>query len=110
MHCSLGEYERSLSGAGYEIIGVKNLKELIIFLKAPGKYRQPCIRQETEQLGQELDFSEIRGQESLRRAVEISVSGFHNLLMIGPPGAGKTMVARRIPGIMPPLTFDEAWS
>ena len=91
-----------------KIIGVKNLKELIIFLKAPGKYRQPCIRQETEQLGQELDFSEIRGQESLRRAVEISVSGFHNLLMIGPPGAGKTMVARRIPGIMPPLTFDES--
>lgn len=56
---------------------------------------------------EKMDFSDIRGQESLKRAVEIAVSGFHNLLMIGPPGAGKTMVARRIPGIMPALTFDE---
>ena len=54
-----------------------------------------------------MDFCEIHGQESLKRAVEIAVSGFHNLLMIGPPGAGKTMIARRIPGIMPELTVEE---
>lgn len=90
-----------------KVMGVKNLKEMILYLKEPEKYKE--TEEKEPQLTEDNmpDFSDIRGQESLRRAVEIAVSGFHNLLMIGPPGAGKTMVARRIPGIMPALTFEE---
>src|SRR5207253_2002956 len=54
------------------------------------------------------DLSEVRGQLLARRALEIASAGGHNLLLVGPPGAGKTMMARRLPGILPPLTFDEA--
>lgn len=91
-----------------KVVGVKNLKELIHFLKEPDTYKEETTSIIESSESEILDFSDIRGQKSLRRAVEIAVSGFHNLLMIGPPGAGKTMVARRIPGIMPPLTFEES--
>lgn len=92
-----------------KIIGVKDIRELVGFLRDPDSFQAGSLLDVPgSSLPEFLDFSDIRGQETLRRAVEIAVSGFHNLLMIGPPGAGKTMVARRIPGIMPPLTFEES--
>lgn len=90
-----------------KVIGVKNLLEMIQYAREPETYVSELKEREEKIITEKLDFSDIRGQESLKRAVEIAVSGFHNILMIGPPGAGKTMIARRIPGIMPDLTFEE---
>ena len=115
-----------------EVLGADNLNQVIhflmdracgeIFLQEDSYYEPPLIpplpmetaRVDPEQLRREqeeglgVDFSQVRGQELLRRAAEIAVSGFHNLLMIGPPGAGKTMTAMRIPTILPETTAEEA--
>ena len=101
---------------GITVWGVNCLNDLLAALNHPEleteKVYQPRIRAEDllrEGTGQDTgDFREVAGQENAKRGAEIAAAGFHNLLMIGPPGVGKSMVAGRIPGILPPLTLKES--
>lgn len=96
---------------GIEIIPVKTLKDLVAYLNNELKienYNDEIFNLGNVNPSYHVDFSEIKGQEKLKRAMEIAAAGEHNLIMIGPPGAGKTMAAMRLPTILPPLNFEEA--
>ncbi|WP_029230730.1 YifB family Mg chelatase-like AAA ATPase [Butyrivibrio sp. VCB2006] len=103
---------------GIKVIGVSSLQEAVAYLCASDEERDKLISPTTVDIQElfrkseydetNLDFADINGQAAVKRAVEIAAAGFHHILIVGPPGAGKSMVAKRIPTILPPLSLKES--
>ncbi len=95
-----------------EVYGMETLMDVIQFLNGDTSYLPTVIDTRREFYEQqnhyELDFSDVKGQESVKRALEVAAAGGHNLIMIGPPGSGKSMLAKRLPSILPPLSLAES--
>lgn len=96
-----------------KVYGVSHIKEVIDFFENEEKGLEPTVVNTRDefyhsQYDFEIDFADVKGQENIKRALEIAAAGGHNAILIGPPGAGKTMLAKRLPTILPPLSLQEA--
>ncbi len=96
----------------FEVYGIENITEVINFFDRGEPLERTIVDIKTEFYKSldfpEFDFSDVKGQESIKRCMEIAAAGGHNIILIGPPGSGKTMLAKRLPSILPPMTLQEA--
>ena len=95
-----------------DVYGMENLTDVISFLNGNDNYEPTFVDTRREfyehQYSFDLDFADVKGQESVKRALEVAAAGGHNMIMIGPPGSGKSMMAKRLPSILPPLSLAES--